>query len=321
MVNVSVRRGDTAPDSGRSKQIARFKRNLVLNLFLRRRQFWEAVKEARQYCNHVAQPALPPGDKNLFVVFAMDDLGWSVLGEEVRKKIIERVLDLTRSVVPDALRDEFLDREWNDFMAACILFDPPAEKLLEFAEYGGPTRVVTSNTATNSDPTLSAIAPPIQVVKDPFERDISRIVFMFKVIDDIEKEIDRRHPEIGVKDIIQAILEDEDFALPFDSRLEEIPNRYYLDVREDTSLEDIKRGYHVIRGLQGSHRDKTGAPTRDSLTAVQCAVLYEEFNAPDPVDRRRRKWSYSRLAEQFGFKSARAAKEYVIAGRRILREN
>jgi hypothetical protein len=141
------------------------------------------------------------------------------------------------------LRDDFLSYEWGDFLAACILYDPPAERLTKFAAYGGPTRVSPCHAADDKEPIVSATAPPIEVVRDPFECDIARIAFMFEVIDVIEEEIDKRHPDIGVKSIIRNILDDEDFAKPMHSRLEKIPKRYYLDVREDTPLEDIKRGY------------------------------------------------------------------------------
>src|SRR4028119_2306139 len=95
----------------------------------------------------------------------------------------------------------------------------------------------------------------------------------------VSLEIDGRHPEIGVKSIIQDILDDEDLVRPLHSRLEKIPKRYFLDVREDTSLEDIKHGYQVIKGLHGSRRNKSGAPARDPLIAVQCAALYEDRRA------------------------------------------
>ncbi len=264
---------------------------------------------------------MPPQDKNLLLVFYMDDADWSAHGEEFRRKLTEKVPELERRVVPDALRDRFLLYEWGDFLAACIVFDPPAEKLTEFADYGGPTRVSPSHTAAYNEPILSATAPPIQVVKDPFRHDIARIAFMFEVIDALEEEIDRRHPEIGVRSIIQDILDDEDFAKPMHYRLEKIPERYYLDVREDTPLEEVKRGYHVIKGLLGSQRNRSGAPSRDPLIAVQCAILYDEFNESDPADKRRRKWTHKRLAEKFGLKSARAAKEYVTAGREVRGKN
>ncbi len=100
MVKVSVTRGDIPPDSGRSKRIAKFKRDLVLDLFLRRGQFWEAIKEARQYCDHVARPAMPPQNKGLLLVIHMDDAGWSAYGEEFRRKLTEKVPEPERQVVP-----------------------------------------------------------------------------------------------------------------------------------------------------------------------------------------------------------------------------
>lgn len=244
----------------------------------------------------------------MLAVFCMDSLDWSAHGEEFRKKLVERVAQLQNGLIPEPLQDRFLVYEWGDFLASCIVFDPPAEHLIEFAEYGGPTRVGASG----------AGAPPVRVVTDPFEGEIARIVHMMDVIDTIEEEIDKRHPEIGVKSIIQDILDDEDIARPLHSRLEKIPKRYYLDVREDTSWEDIKHGYSAIRELHDEQRDNSGAPARDTLLAVQCAVLYDHFNETDSADKRRRKWTYERLAGHFGLKSARAAKEYVHEGRKLL---
>jgi len=108
MVKVSVTRGGFAPDSGRAKRIAKFKRDLVLDLFLRRGQFWDTIKEARQDCDHVARPAMPPQDKDLFLVFFVDDANLSAHGEEFRRKLTEKVPELERRVVPDELRDRFL---------------------------------------------------------------------------------------------------------------------------------------------------------------------------------------------------------------------
>src|SRR5918994_4639331 len=112
MVKVSVTRGGFAPDSGRAKRIARFKRDLVLDLFLRRGQFWEIIEETRRYCDHVARTAMPPWDKNLLLVFFMDDADWSPHGEQFRRKIAEKVPELERRIIPDAFRDQFLSREW-----------------------------------------------------------------------------------------------------------------------------------------------------------------------------------------------------------------
>jgi hypothetical protein len=53
------------------------------------------------------------------------------------------------------------------------------------------------------------------------------------------------------------------------------------------------------------------------LIAVQCAVLYDRHNSEDSTDKRRRKWTYRRLAEEFGLASARAARDFVNLGREI----
>ncbi len=244
----------------------------------------------------------------MLAVFLTDSLDWSARGEEFRNKLAERVVQLQSRVIPEPLRHRFLVDEWGDFLASCIVFDPPAENLIEFAEYGGPTRVGSPGAA----------APLIKIETDPFDTMIARIVFMMEVIDAIGGEIDKRHPEIEVKNIIKGILNDEDFARPLHSRLEKIPKRYYIDVREDTSLKDVEHGYRAIKELHDEQEDGSGAPARDALLAVQCAVLHDQFNEPEQADKRRRKWTYDRLAGRFGLKSGRAAKAHIREGRKLL---
>ena len=56
----------------------------------------------------------------------------------------------------------------------------------------------------------------------------------------------------------------------------------------------------------------------DKLVAVQCAILYDDYNSREPEDGRLKKWTHEKLAVQFreyGVKDARSAEEHIKVGR------
>jgi len=288
------------------------KRELVLQLFLKRGEFWHAVKEARGRLGIEGKiGTVHHGGQNLSAVFALDDLGWSELGNKVRASIFEEMAELKKLAVPRSLSDEFLLREWADFLVLCIVFDPPADELVNFAEYGGPTWVFASGSRAGGERKRGA-APPVRVVRDPLQTEIQRVVQISKVIDVIEKA----HPDIRVWDLLKEKGLIEQFRLEMQS----IPRHLHIEVGEDTTAEDASDAYRAIRRIQGE-QNRGGATARDPLMAVQCAVLYDWHNSTDPADNRRRAWTFKKLAGRFGLKSGRAAKQYVELGREILEKN
>ncbi len=306
-------RGGGDPGSDRAKRVARLKRELVLQLFLKQGQFWCAVRKARERCGIQGRTGTPPGGQHLRAVFAMENLGWSELGEKVRFNILREVPKLEERMVPDSLRDGFLEREWGDFLTACVVYDPPADKLVEFAEYGGPTWISPSRAQIEEEePQKRHAAVPVCIVRDPDQTEIKRVVHMMKILDEIHKS----HPEIDVWNLV----EEKGLFERFRSEMEDIPRRFHIEVREDTTAKDVADAYSLVREFQKEQNQRGGAPPREPLIAVQCAILYDRHNFADPADKRRRQWTHAKLAERFGLKSGRAAKAYVELGRTILRE-
>jgi hypothetical protein len=311
MVGVSLRRGEGEPDSDRAKRIARLKRELVLQLFFQRGEFWHAISEARSRLGREAKTSMFPGNHGLSKVFAIDDLGWSELGEEFRSKIFEEVVQVEKRMIPHGLRDDFLMYEWADFLTLCIMCDPPASELDKFAEYGGPTWVSASGEGVKGEQTRGA-APPVRVVRDPFQAEIQRVAQIIKLLD----LIDEAHPEIRVWELVK----EQELLERFRSEMADVPQRFHIEVGETTTARDVGNAYRAIREIQKEQDRKGGAPTRDPLIAVQGAVLYDRYNSTDSDDGRRREWTFKKLSERFGLRSGRAAKEYVECGRELLKK-
>jgi hypothetical protein len=95
--------------------------------------------------------------------------------------------------------------------------------------------------------------------------------------------------------------------------------RYEISVDEHTTEADVRRAYWKIASIR-KKPSKGGAPKRDPFVAVQCAILYDEANLPDEADGRRWRWTYEKLADRFGLKSGRAAKDHIELGRAILQK-
>ncbi len=280
----------------------------MLQLYFKHGEFWQAVEKARGRLGREGKVGtVHHGGKYLSAVLAKNDLDWSELGNETRASVFEEMAKLYRLTVPHTLRDEILQREWADFLVLCILYDPPTDELVEFAEYGGPTWVFSGGKRDVEEQKRGA-APPVRVVRDPFETEIQRLVQISKVLDEIEKA----HPEIRAWDLI----EEKGLLEQFRVEMEGIPRRLHIEVGEDTTAKDVTDAYRAIRRIQGE-QNRGGASVRDPLIAVQCAVLYDQHNPPDPSDRRRRPWTYKKLAERFGLRSGRAAKSHVELGREI----
>lgn len=94
---------------------------------------------------------------------------------------------------------------------------------------------------------------------------------------------------------------------------------YRIVVDEYTKEEDVVAAFRAIKAAYG-YRNPGGKPPIDKLTAVQCAVLYDDHNGTDPEDRRVKRWSHKKLAANLGLKNERSAEEHVKRGRE-LREN
>lgn len=95
--------------------------------------------------------------------------------------------------------------------------------------------------------------------------------------------------------------------------------RHEITVDEHTTEADVRQAY---RRIVSARREaaKGGRPERDHFVAVQCAISYDEDNPPDQSDRRKRRWTHAKLAEEFGLRSGRAAKDHIELGRAILQK-
>jgi hypothetical protein len=324
------------------------KRCLVVELYIRRGAFWDAVYGTRLRRSVSPQIAVPPKGHpySEFLMSAggprfsnrsaqppedqQDAERWWEQQREVDSFLLSWQEDLDRileQVVPKKYRGmpihSWHDHEsWRGFISACVLYDPPATDLLEFAEYSDP---IPHSTAPPSAARLSTRRrhvvmkmSPIRILKDPYETERVEEWLWCRVIE----EIGQRYLEpigIDIGTIVFDILENSPHISRERSEMvDRNESRSYILVDEHTTEEDVRKAFRTISATQ--NRRPKNKPKRDPLVALQCVILYDQDNAVDPSDKRRKKWTYQRLAEEFELASNRAAREYVAVGREILKE-
>jgi hypothetical protein len=277
----------TAESSGAAR-IERLKRDLVAELCRQDGPFWQAIREIRTEWGIQPRTALPSED-DPHTVQPIDQLSpffkkgrrnfkeWRKLD----KRWHENIASLRTSFVPNLL---WMGGGWHEFFGACVMCDPPKNRLLEFAEYG---RIYPS-----------PFWPPFE--GDPDEIDTSKLHSM--IAPPIEC-VWKRGPGASYEDGEQFM-------------------EYKIIVDEHTTEADVVRAF---RGIKAAYnlRNPGGRPPIDKLTAIQCAVLYDDYNGADPDDGRFWRWTYKKLAAKFrtlGVKNERSAVEHVKRGRALLRK-
>lgn len=115
--------------SDEGERIMRFKRQLVLDLFLQRGTFWEEIKSFRARWNIDAVRGFPSGG---YWLRPFEDK------DERRREYDRGLFDLEGRVIEERFRQPFTD--WASFFSLCVMYDPPDDRLLEFSAQGGLVR-------------------------------------------------------------------------------------------------------------------------------------------------------------------------------------
>lgn len=135
------------------RHIERFRDGLIVQLFLRRGPFWEAVKEARRALGVTPERAVPPRE---------------YAGEPIKHN--DEAIRLYNEQIPEMYRRWF-SFDWLGFVDMCIDFDPPGDRLDEFASLcGGPfeTRLIPKGRKLGPVGDLPGmVAPPVKRSRAP----------------------------------------------------------------------------------------------------------------------------------------------------------
>ncbi len=217
-------------------------------------------------------------------------------------------------IVPEEARDsEYLGGGWETFISMCVLFDPPETQLVDFADYirwGGASSVIPHGRRRMN-------AAPIVWRMNSLELEGTWMKFYEGLLGALLKKY--VHPQgVTTEEAMRSIREQHpEIFQRWRQRLRDNESRPFIDVQPYHTGEDINSAFQVLSDRHET-RPTPGRDKRDELIAVQCAILHDQHNLPDPADGRRRMWAFTRLAERFGLETLRAAKAHVQLGRDLL---
>lgn len=309
-------------ETSTSKQIGVLKRELVLQLYLYRGDFWEAVRDVRSRWD--IEPATSDLPQSLMQTLPPPGLPsepptppWGeqfIAWFDTYEPWIEDLEGVARGAIPSIYIGDRFRPDWGSFISLCVLFqpsvsgDPSEPKLLEFADIGGPKETSLPLKPGREYPAgpLMAIKPPIRAMGDPakeaeaqYWKAMLRGVWELYIqpsgisFDSMRAGVHKTYPEI----------EDER-----SKRLEQNRNagQYFIEVNEHVRETDLKQAWRMI-GEQLEGGPKQTKPPRDRLTCVECAVLSRDHD-----------WSDDWLKSRYNWGSKHTAKNYKKDGRRIL---
>jgi hypothetical protein len=317
--------------SSKERRLQEFRQHLVVDLFTQHGLFWEQVCWVRNLNAVTAETRLPPALARNSVHFPAwlkaEPGGWTLAQRSLLQEWMVSLHVLHEAIVPDDLKvvtryANSLDF-WMGFLSACLVYDPPPEHLLKFAEHGVAAYGDFINPFNPWDDEdvdgPEMLAPPIRFLPDP---------------ETLIADERKRHEWIleHIQDVLaqQAVIETSDLDLlemaahferiylesTEDRELQQLAEmRPYIDVTEQTTEEDVRNAFRLMVAHQPV-RPQPSRPRRNPLHCLQCAVWYDECG-----------WSHEQIAKVFGWKVQRplgakpkseTARKHIQDGRLLL---
>ena len=303
-------------DSDAARELCKLKRGFVLDLHLRRGCFWQSISGMRTEWAVTPTTSLPPR--------ALSEAcpeNWPGPADFSRKALelnnrwwfaIDEIRDL---VVPAPYNDwQYFGPLCRGFISICIIYDPPETELLSFAARGGPRPYEKEPTEPSRIPLV--MLPAVRQERDWIKSADAERYYYHEIIREVAKRL-QEWRGIDLWPVINEVLRDLGPRLQEDLREweeQDNPFRWIIDPEVVASRDDVVKTWRFAR----SYTKPGGRPPMDKLVAVQCAILYDDYNSREPEDGRLKKWTHEKLAVQFreyGVKDARSAEEHIKVGR------
>ena len=154
-------------ESSMERHLETFRRDLTLDLFTRHGSIWALVSRARRRWEIEPEARIPPAPEFKHVHLPKFLLNtsrpeWPIEAEEDYIRWMVYLERMHHELIPPDLRVEDVRFDsadfWDGFLSACILYDPPPDDLLGFADHPitsyGMFRSSQNSTTEAGDDTL-----------------------------------------------------------------------------------------------------------------------------------------------------------------------
>lgn len=302
-------------------EIRRLKYEMVISLSARRGLFWRLIKEAREYWGiepticvpsstmGPIDPEYPLRDPNPYLPATMPDpYDERVANSEFTVQWNAQLGEIYQHMIPEESPARGSLWDWGPFLAACILYDPPHDALLEFVAVGGPEpkEFYGDRAPEEFDPSElpRMLAPPIKTLQElRGSVDWARDCILHWVGEILDS------PGMDPVEML-ALIErhDPDVHDRYRKKVEQDSDHYFIEVTGPITWDDLRNTFSAYLASQ-EERPKSGAQPRDQLIAYQCWLLHDRYE-----------YTYKELAERYDLGSVDTAKRYVKDGREAPKE-
>jgi len=262
--------------------------DLLVEHFLRRGDYWEAIKGLRERWDIVPSMAIPPEESRVKNPFQKSE----EMSEEELKKLLRRwsldVSSVSRRFFPKRFGAM---SPGNRFVTSCAFYDPPRDNLFGFwqAAATSPGLQLPEGWETRKDEPLIAMSGlPVKKLPDP-----GRVAGAFRIYyEGIIRELGKRHLSprgLDVEELVEDVLRSNPkLSNNLEARLRQSDEEaaQYIEVNDYTTKDDVVRAHKFITQFRESLTG--GSHGRSRLVAVQYAILQDEYG-----------WTRKQIAEQY----------------------
>jgi hypothetical protein len=255
-------------------RLRRCRHDLTLDVFTRHGPFWEAINDLRSRWNITPEIGLPR--KSGWIPFPPacpeyhsppDE--WEEVFSPEADRWVSDIHDVIDRVMPSDCRGPGESSQshglWTGFLAACALYDPAPDQLVEFADrcpprgeqfsgFGWPTAPIGED---GYEGLPRMVAPPI-VSRDP-----ERVFGAWNwFVGQLLRELGRQLEPMGgdVFALTNSILKDKKLRQEFYDRMRPEPNTAFIRVTPETTDEDVRSAFKAITRGFGVHKTRGRPP-------------------------------------------------------------
>lgn len=196
---------------------------------------------------------------------------------------------------------------WDDFLTACILFDPPTTDLFAFAAIGNASETPLEGLVASAPQHL-----PIVHLDDPYRVWQVERARTERILLAILRGMEETHGlDVGAL-IAEKVREVDDAHAPVDRQ-----RRAYIVVDSWTREEEVRAAFRALT-VGKPDRPTPGRPPRDLLMCLQCAIWQDECGWSVPEIARHLGWRLTLDGYEKTARLSSRVEEHVAQGRRLL---
>jgi len=276
------------PETSAERRFRPFRHSLVRELARRSGPFWDAVAELRAFWPITVSCQVPPGKSGVYLppdcdsIADVDPYDWSPEACQICEAYetwMTGLYHIHQAIILDEYRigggmsgswsSDISFDHWCRFLSACVLYDPPSDALVAFAdasphgprewlEPGGPSIVHRE----------ALIVPEIRYLRDADHVEEIELWYRDELLSALAKRLEPRG--IDVWKHISEIEAGTALYAEYIERYAKIDRQPHIAVFPHTTAKAVTEARNQ---LLGDEKPKRGRPRRDRLRAEEVARL------------------------------------------------